>query len=225
MLSALHSGTQAYPGWNLFSGGLQEKIHNYLGGLKKGRSRSHAGTYTENTVINPSFTAQERLKHEYYDSWILLCLADLRSGTITLTLFWSDPVYMKAAGNILTNWAAQPCLCRWIYMHITHYTSAFFKLDLKSKWHYELKQWKYISVSVILKLKKLLKPLSIFFTSTVPENKRVQFHIALVAQIKHLINTFWTRAFLFFQHSIFQKFRETDNLDHKVTNFLDIVNP
>lgn len=107
-----------------------------------------------------AFTAEERLKHEYCDPWILLCLADLHSGTITLTLFWSDPIYMKAAGNILTNSAAQPCLCRWIYMYITPYTSALFKLDLKSKWHYVLKQWKYISTSVIWLLKRVLKPLS-----------------------------------------------------------------
>lgn len=180
-------------------------------GLKKEEAEIIQALARKTLWSSLAFTAEERLKHEYYDSWMLLCLADLRSGTIPLTLFWSDPIYMKAADNILTNSAAQPCLCRWIYVHITPYTSALFKLDLKSKWHYVLKQWKYISASVIWLLKILLKPLSILFTSTVPENRCVQFHIALVAQIKHLISTFWTRALLFFSSISFSK-----NLDRQI---------
>lgn len=122
-------------------------------GLKKEEAEIIQALTLKTLRSTLAFTAEERLKHEYYDSWMLLCLADLRSGTITLTLFWSDPIYMKAAGNILTNSAAQPCFCRWIYVHITPHTSALFKLDLKSKWHHVLKQWKYISASVIWLLK------------------------------------------------------------------------
>lgn len=62
MLSPLHSDTQACPGWHLFSGGLQEQIQNYLGGLKNGRNRSCAGTYIENTVIDPSIYSRREIK-------------------------------------------------------------------------------------------------------------------------------------------------------------------
>lgn len=90
MLSPLHSGTHACPGWHLFSD-LQEQIQNYLGGLKKGRSRSHSDTCTENTVINSSTYRRRKINMSIMipgDCSVL----QIYTGTITLTLFWSDPI-------------------------------------------------------------------------------------------------------------------------------------
>lgn len=168
-----------------------------------------------------AFIAEEKLKHGYCNSWILFCLADLRSGTVTLTLFG----LIQFTWKLQANSAAQPCLCRWIYVHITPYISAFFKPDLKSKWHYVLKQWKYISISVIWLLKRVLKPLSIFLLLYCALEQMCSVSYYLGFSDQHLISIFWTRALLFFSSLPFCKNLNRDNLDHRVTNFPDIFNP
>lgn len=78
-----------------------------------------------------------RWKHDHgitIPQYCFLQMYAIVQSETTLTSFWSDPIHTKAAGNILTNSAAQTCLFRWIHMHIMPYTPAFLKLALQSKW-------------------------------------------------------------------------------------------
>lgn len=166
-----------------------------------------------------AFTA-ERRKHEYHitipEHCFLQIYATVQSDT-ALHSFWSDPFTTKAADNILTNPAAQPCLSRQIYMHRTPYTSACFELDLQNKMHYVLMQHTIISTAGDLIVKNVLKPSSFFFTCvilTICAWEQMCYISVLPWSLKLNI---WSAHFepehcSLPQHTISQKFKETNDL-------------